>query len=224
MSDTALAQRLRSVQERVARAADAADRDPADITTVVVTKFQPTGLLRGLYDLGVRDFGESRHQDAREKAAELPDDIVWHFVGQLQTKKARQVRAYSRVIHSVDRIALVEALTGGDEATGVFAQVDLAGEEGRGGVDPDGLSDLALAVEAAPGLQLLGVMAVAPQQEEPRRAFARLRELSERVRGIAPGATAISAGMSGDLEDALKEGATHLRVGTAITGERALPP
>lgn len=221
--DPGLAGRLVSVQERISRAADEAGRDPAEVTTVVVSKFQPMALLRQLYDLGIRDFGESRHQEAREKAAELPADIVWHFVGQLQTKKARQVRTYSRVIHSVDRIPLVEALAGGDEQTGVFAQVDLAGEPGRGGVDPVALVDLAEAIVAAPGLRLMGVMAVAPLGMESRRAFRRLRELSDEVRRIDPAAVSISAGMSGDLESAVHEGATHLRVGTAITGQRPPP-
>ncbi|HEY8587984.1 MAG TPA: YggS family pyridoxal phosphate-dependent enzyme [Naasia sp.] len=207
---------------RVAEAARAADRDPAGITTIVVTKFQPISLVEELAALGVRDFGENRHQEARDKAAARPD-LRWHFVGQLQGKKARQVRAYASVIHSVDREPLVDALAG-DDPVDVFLQVNLSGDAGRGGASPADVPALAERIAAAPGLALLGVMAVAPLGEEPRAAFARLRELAETVRAIEPSATAISAGMSGDLEAAVAEGTTHLRVGTAITGPRPDAP
>lgn len=217
-----LEERLRAVQARIADAAVGAGRDPASITTVVVTKFQPADLVRELAALGVTDFGESRHQEARAKAAELPG-ARWHFVGQLQTNKARQVARYSTIVHSVDRTELVDALAG--TGASVFLQVRLGEGEGagRGGVDPAGL--VALAEHAAgAGLPVLGVMAVAPLDEEPERAFARLADLSDRVIARIPAATAISAGMSGDFEAALRHGATHLRIGTAITGDRPPAP
>ena len=219
----ALAERLDDVQQRVAEAARDAGREPADITTIVVTKFQPIELVRALYDLGVRDFGESRHPEARDKAAALQDsrtaDATWHFVGQLQTNKARQVARYTRVLHSVDRPELVDAL--GGHTLDVLAQIDLTGgAQGRGGVEPAGLEALATRISATDGLRLRGVMAVAPQDVEPGRAFAELAGCAERVRRIAPDATWISAGMSGDFRAAIAAGATHLRIGTAITGER----
>lgn len=220
----ALHSRLEAVRERVVRAAEGAGRDPSEVITIVVTKFHPVELVRDLYDLGVRDFGESRHQEAREKAAALPADIRWHFVGQLQTKKARQVRTYAHSIHSVDRAQLVDALDGADGATEIFVQVDLSGEPGRGGAVPADVPDIARRVVSAKGLRLAGVMAVAPLGEDPEPAFRRLREISDRVREIDPDARRISAGMSGDLESALKEGATHLRVGSAITGQRPTAP
>lgn len=216
-----LAERLRSVREQVVDAAREAGRDPAGITTVVVTKFHPASLVRELYSLDVRDFGESRHQEAQPKVAELADltDATWHFVGQLQSKKAKQVREYARVLHSVDRESLVTALTGADERD-VFIQVNLTDDPERGGVAPLEIDELAERVASAEGLRLLGLMAVAPLGAEPRGAFETVRRLSERVQRVEPGASALSMGMSGDFRAAILEGATHLRIGTAITGIR----
>lgn len=221
-SSSPLAERLAAVREGVADAARAAGRSPDELTTIVVTKFHPASLVRELAALGVRDVGENRHQEAQEKAAELADlDLRWHFVGQLQSKKARQVRRYAAVIHSLDRIALVDALKLDDAPdVDVFVQLNLTDDPARGGVaDPD-LEPLVEHVLATPGLRLLGVMAVAPLDEEPARAFERVRLASERVRGLAAEATAISAGMSQDYPEAIAAGATHLRIGTAITGNR----
>lgn len=190
-----------------------------------MTKFQPASLVRELAELGVRDVGENRHQEASAKAAEVADPrLTWHFVGQLQSNKAKAVRRYAATVHSVDRASLVDALAADDGSDlGVFLEIGLSDEPGRGGVAPDDVESLAEHVLAAPGLQLLGVMGVAPLGAEPRRAFSRLREVSHRVRTLAPEATAISAGMSGDFREAILEGATHLRIGTAITGNRPTP-
>jgi len=218
-----LADRLRSVTESVDAAIAEAGRAPDEVTTIVVTKFHPAALVRALFDLGVRQFGESRHQEASAKAAELSDlELEWHYIGQLQSKKARQARQYARVIHSLDRESLVTALSSTDsvEPTDVFVQVNLTDDAGRGGVQPaalDGFVDLVL---ETPGIRLLGLMTVAPLGEEARPAFAELRELSDRVRLAAPDAAALSMGMSGDYREAILEGATHLRIGTAITGNR----
>lgn len=220
-SSSDLATRLGAIRTGVADAAREAGRDPAGITTIVVTKFHPVSLIEELYALGVRHVGENRHQEAQSKAALLAElDLTWHFVGQVQGKKARQVRAYADVIHSVDRESLVTAL-GSDESTcDCFIQVNLTEDTTRGGVDPLNLSALVDNLLATPGLRLLGLMAVAPLGEEPRRAFARMRELSTEVRTQAPAATALSMGMSQDYAAAVLEGATHLRIGTAITGIR----
>lgn len=216
--DPALSQRLSRVTGDIADAARAAHRDPASITTVVVTKFHPASLVRDLHTLGVRDFGESRHQEAQPKVEELRDlEATWHFVGQVQSKKAQQIAVYSHIIHSVDRESLVDAL--GTNDRGVFIQVNLTDDHERGGVHPDALPTLVERV-AGTSLRLLGLMAVAPLDSEPRRAFARLRELSALATAIIPGAGALSMGMSGDFRDAILEGATHLRIGTAITGNR----
>ena len=211
-----LADRLAAVREGVADAAARAGRNPASITTIVVTKFHPAQLVRELHELGVRDFGESRHQEAQPKIAELAGlEATWHFIGQLQSKKAKQVAAYADIIHSLDRASLVAPLAGAR----AFIQVNLTDDPERGGVAPEGVDALAeLALTG--GIDLLGLMAVAPLGAEPRAAFARVRELSERLARTAPAATALSMGMSGDYADAILEGATHLRIGTAITGNR----
>lgn len=214
-----LGERLEGVRGEIADAAREAGRDPAAITTVVVTKFHPAALVRDLHALGVRDFGESRHQEAQPKVAELSGlEATWHFVGQVQSKKARQVAAYADVVHSVDRQSLVDGLAGSN--LDVFIQVNLTDDPARGGVRPAGLDDLVELVSSAAGLSLLGLMVVAPLEGEPRRAFSALRELSGRVTAIAPEAAALSMGMSGDFRAAILEGATHLRIGTAITGNR----
>jgi pyridoxal phosphate enzyme (YggS family) len=228
VSDDALALRLQSVRADIADAAAQAGRDPSTITTVVVTKFHPASLVRDLFEIGARDFGESRHQEAEPKVAELADlDATWHFIGQLQSKKARAVRAYSAVIHSVDRPSLVHALEhslGEHEIpTKIFLQVNLTDDPGRGGVRPAELDPLVDLVAGAEGLQLLGLMVVAPIDAEPRRAFEAVRQLSERVTRTHPEASALSMGMSGDYREAILEGATHLRIGTAITGKRPSP-
>ena len=212
-----LLERLAAVRADVARAAVEAGRDPAAITTIVVTKFHPQQLVRDLYDLGVRDFGESRHQEAEAKIADLGDldGVTWHFIGQLQSKKARQVATYSDVVHSVDRDALLSPLAGVPS----FLQVNLTDDPGRGGVAPGDIEQLAETATAS-GVPVLGLMAVAPLGEQPRRAFAAVREMSQRLATVVPGASALSMGMSGDFADAIKEGATHLRIGTAITGNR----
>jgi pyridoxal phosphate enzyme (YggS family) len=218
-----LAERLAGVDAQIGDAARAAGRDPAELTRIVVTKFHPAELVRELAGLGVRDVGENRHQEAAAKAAELVDlDLNWHFVGQLQSNKAKAVRGYARAVHSVDRNSLADALAG-ESRLDVFLELNLTGDPGRGGVDPALLETLAERVLSTNGLALRGVMAVAPLGEEPRAAFARVRAASETLRRLAPDATAISAGMSGDFPEAILEGATHLRIGTAITGKRPTP-
>lgn len=218
-----MAGRLAAVDAAIADAVR--DAGAAPPTRIVVTKFHPASVVRELADLGVRDIGENRHQEAVAKAAEVADPrLSWHFVGQLQSNKAKAVRRYAATVHSVDRASLVDALAADDGVElGVFLEIGLSDEPGRGGVAPEAAASLAERVIAAPGIRLLGVMGVAPLGAEPRRAFARLRAVSERLRGIDPDATAISAGMSGDFREAILEGATHLRIGTAITGNRPIP-
>ncbi|GAA1793389.1 YggS family pyridoxal phosphate-dependent enzyme [Leucobacter iarius] len=222
-SRTALAARLAGITERIGDAARAVGRSPEELTLIVVTKFHPASLVTDLAALGVRDVGENRHQEAQDKAAELADlDLRWHFIGQLQTKKARQAARYAHAIHSIDRERLVDALSGIDRTVDAFLQVNLTDDPSRGGAAPDELDRLAERVLETPSLRLRGVMAVAPlpEEEEAARAFERLRRYSERVQALAPDATAISAGMTHDFAEAIAAGATHLRIGSAITGNR----
>ncbi len=225
-----LQDRLSSVRDGIADAARAAGRSSDDLTLIVVTKYHPASLVAELAALGVTDVGENRHQEAQAKAAELADlGLTWHFVGQLQSKKARQVRRYAHVVQSLDRASVVDAFapTAEEPAPPVidgFVQVNLTDDPGRGGVQPDAVDAMVERVLATGTIALRGVMAVAPLDEEPRAAFARLRAISERVRLTVPMATDISAGMSGDFAEAIAEGATHLRIGTAITGNRPAAP
>ena len=221
-----LAARLGEVRARIERAATAAGRDAAEVELVVVTKYFPASDVDHLVDLGVRHIGENKDQEAGAKVAEITrrDDVTVHFIGQLQSNKAGHVAAYADVVQSVDRAKIVTALDRGAQRHGrrldVLLQVALDDEEGRGGARPDDVPALAGLVEEAEALRLRGVMAVAPLGGDPRRAFARLREVADGIRAGHPDATWVSAGMSADLEDAVAEGATHLRVGTAILGTR----
>jgi PLP dependent protein len=220
-TDPGLGERLERVRAEVAAAVVDAGRDPAEVTTIVVTKFHPASLIRGLYGLGVRDVGENRHQDAEPKATELRElDLRWHFIGQLQTNKVRAVLSYASDIQSVDRDSLVSAIAATGTPVDAFIQLNLTDDSHRGGVLPADLPSLVERVLEAGTIRLRGLMAVAPLGEEPRRAFERVRLASESVRTIAPDATALSMGMSGDFREAILEGATHLRIGTAITGNR----
>jgi len=222
--------RLASVRSDIADAARAAGRSADEVTLVVVTKYHPTSLVRELASLGVTNVGENRHQEAQAKAAELAElGLTWHFVGQLQSKKARQVRRYADVVQSLDRESVVDAFAPTESEPDPrivdgFVQVNLTDDPGRGGVQPDDVEAMVERVLGTGTIRLRGVMAVAPLDEEPRRAFARLREISARVVSLAPDATDVSAGMSGDFAEAIAEGATHLRIGTAITGNRPDAP
>ena len=223
MSET-LADRWQRVQHQVASACDDAGRSPDEVTTIVVTKFHPASLVRELHSVGAGHVGENRHQDAFPKHQELTDiDLTWHFVGQLQSNKARAVAAYCDVIHSVDRPSLVEALGKYEGSVEVFLEVNLTLVPGRGGVEPGDLKALAERTLEAGNLRLRGLMAVAPQDEDPGQAFDRVLTYQEDLLSVAPEATDLSLGMSGDFREAIARGATHLRIGTAITGKRPLP-
>jgi pyridoxal phosphate enzyme (YggS family) len=220
-----LAINLVALQARLRGACLTVGRDPAELTVIAVTKTYPASDVRLLAELGVTDIGENRDQEAAPKAARCADlPLTWHFVGQLQTNKCRSVTSYADVVHSVDRLRLVDALaratTAAEREVGCLVQVRLDERARRGGADPQDVPRLADAIAAADGLRLRGVMAVAPLDQPPGPAFQRLRELAARVRADHPGATWISAGMTDDLEDAILWGATHVRVGTALLGSR----
>ncbi len=222
-----LSARLVAVRERIGAACAAVGRDAGDVTLVAITKTFPASDVRLLYQLGVRDVGENRDQEAAPKAAECADlapRLNWHFVGQLQTNKAASVVRYARVVHSVDRPRLVRALGGAARKAGrvitCLVQVSLDDVPGHGGAAPPQIPGLAEAVAAEEGLLLGGVMAVAPLGVPPESAFALLPAAAAAVREVRPEAAMISAGMSGDMEAAIAVGATHVRVGTALLGGR----
>lgn len=223
-----LAAALARVAERVDRACASAGRRREEVSLVVVTKYFPVADVELLAALGVTDIGESRDQEAADKLARLPPPVRAglgvHFVGQVQTRKAASVARYADAVHSVDRSKLVTALSRGAVAAGrsldVLVQVSLDGDPGRGGMALSGVGALADQVAAADALRLRGVMAVAPLGADPARAFATLAEAASGIQAKHVEATWISAGMSADLEAAVANGATHLRVGTAILGPR----
>jgi pyridoxal phosphate enzyme (YggS family) len=221
---SALAARLSAIDERIADGARAARRDPGEITRIVVTKFHPASLVRDLHGLGVQDVGENRQQELSAKESELTDlDLRWHFIGQGQTNKAAAIRRSADVVHSVDRGRFADALhraADGDDLLDVLVQINLTDDAGRGGVVPAEAVALAEHVLTLPSLRLRGVMAVAPLDEEPAAAFARLREVADSILAVEPSASWISAGMTGDFVEAIAAGATHLRIGSAITGPR----
>ena len=221
---------LTAVRQRIERACGDTGRDPDEVTLVVVTKFFPGTDVRILADLGVTDVGENRHQEAEAKAAELADlRLTWHFIGSLQSNKAAAVAQYADVVQSVDRPKLLTGLSRGSHQRATsgsrldcLVQVDLdpAPKPGRGGCAPGDVPELAAAVDATEGLRLRGVMAVAPLDADPVEAFAGLARIADDVRRAHPDATWLSAGMSADLEAAIGHGATHLRVGSAVLGQR----
>jgi len=222
-----LAARLKAVRARIGDACAAAGRDPGGVTLVAVTKTFPASDVRLLTELGVWDVGENRDQEARPKAAECADlapQLTWHFIGQLQTNKASSVARYARVVHAVDRLRLVRALGAAARRTGrvitCLVEVSLDQDEARGGVPEPEVIVIAGAVAAEEGLVLGGVMAMAPLGVPPAQAFAPLPRIARAVRAAHPGAVMVSAGMSGDLEEAIAAGATHVRVGTALLGGR----
>jgi PLP dependent protein len=224
-----IAHGLESVHARITAACADAGRDPSGVELVVVTKFFPVSDVRLLTDLGIRDVGENRDQEAREKLTDPLLDgtgLRRHFIGQLQSNKAASVVSYADVVHTADRAKIVRALGKAADRQGrrprVLVQVSLDDSPGRGGApiaDVPGLADL---VAAEPALNLGGVMAVAPLGGDPDAAFARLWEVATGIQADHPDATWVSAGMSEDLEAAIRHGATHLRVGSAILGSR--PP
>jgi pyridoxal phosphate enzyme (YggS family) len=220
-----LAVRLADVRGRIAKACEVAGRDAGAITLIAVTKTRPASDVRLLSELGLRDVGENRDAEAAPKAAQCSDlNLTWHFIGQLQTNKCASVVRYASVVHSVDRARLVHALgraaRRAERVIDCLIEVSLDGDPARGGAPAGEVPALAEALEAESGLVLRGVMAIAPLGMAPAAAFARLLDSASAVRAVRPSATVISAGMSGDLEAAVEAGATHLRIGTALLGDR----
>jgi PLP dependent protein len=225
---TELGQRYQAIVEKIATAATSANRDPKEITLVVVSKNHPHQLVLDLLELGVRDFGENRDQEANPKAKQIALETIqafnWHFIGQLQTNKVKSVLEYASFLHSLDRNSLLDELIKrtADRAIAlkVFVQVNMTDDPERGGVNPAELMAFAERVLSSPGLELVGLMGVGGLDVAPEREFERLAQLSGQLQQLAPGADRLSMGMSGDFEAAIAYGATHLRIGTAITGNR----
>lgn len=224
---SSLSNRLAGIDERISSRLSANGRKADSVTRIVVSKFHPAQLVRDLYALGVRDFGENKDQEASAKALEVADlQLRWHFIGQLQSNKAKSVVKYAHAIHSLDRSSLLDALAKAtvDRETPlpVFIQMNLTEDTARGGISPEDLLEFASTVSAVPTLEVAGVMAVASLEGQEERDFALVAKASQILLTEHPNAKSISAGMSGDFELAIDYGATHLRIGTAITGNRSV--
>lgn len=223
---------LAEVRRRIAAAAHAAGRDPAAVTLVGVSKSQPAGAIRAVADAGLTDLGENYLQEAAAKIDALADRaLTWHFIGALQGNKTRQVAERFQWVHTVDREKIARRLS---EQRPPYApplniclQVHLGDEASKSGVAPADLPALARAVAGLPRLRLRGLMCIPPEEADParqRRWFAELRGLRDGLNATGHGLDVLSMGMSGDFEQAIAEGATHVRVGTAIFGPRGASP
>ncbi len=230
-----LAERLAAVRARIAAACAAAGRRPEDVALLAVTKTVPAADVAVLLDLGLTEFGENRVQEAAAKVAEvaaLRPGARWHLVGGLQRNKARAAERWADRVESVDSVRLADALdaaarrsldTGDRERPlSVLVQYSVDGDPERGGAPIGDLLPLAEHVVSCAGLQLDGLMAVAPLGVDPERAFADVAAAAEQLRTAFPQASTLSAGMSGDLEAAIGHGSDVVRVGTALVGERPL--
>jgi pyridoxal phosphate enzyme (YggS family) len=217
---------LAGIEARIATAADLNSRTREEISLIVVSKNKPARVAKSLFDLGVRDFGENKDQEAKPKSLELlelthQEAANWHFIGQLQSNKVKSMLSYAASLHSLDRESLLKELTKqlgtGGRTLDVFIELNLTQDEGRGGIEPKNLLSFAESVLEVSALKLKGVMSVAPLDVDANLAFEVTRLASEQLKTLDPEAKFISAGMSHDFEAAIAHGATHLRIGSAIT-------
>ena len=215
---------LSEVNQRINIAATKASRAVDEITLITVTKTFPTSDIEILYQIGLRDFGENRDQEASKKVTNLPKDIRWHFQGQIQSNKLKSITSWASCIHSVDQLRYAQLISQliGDAKMPIFIQVSLGNtSENRAGVEPDELIKMATQVSELPGISLQGLMAVAPLDMAAELAFANLAKIREVFLTSFPAAKSLSIGMSGDYETAIEYGATHIRIGSSILGNRA---
>lgn len=218
------------VEEKVQRACVRAGRKREEVTLIAVSKTKPLSMIEELLPLGVRDFGENKVQELTAKAEALSKDIRWHMIGHLQRNKVKYVVDKACMIHSVDSLRLAEEISKEAEKKGVevpiLLEVNVAGEESKFGIRPEETEELAQQIALLPNLHIQGLMTIAPYVENPennRQIFRNLRNLSvdiERKKFNNVTMSVLSMGMTGDYEVAIEEGATHVRVGTGIFGER----
>lgn len=219
-----LTNNLAEVNQRINIAAKKASRSVDEITLITVTKTFPTSDIENLYQLGLRDFGENRDQEASKKVTNLPKDIRWHFQGQIQSNKLKSITSWASCIHSVDQLHYAQLISQliGDAKMPIFIQVSLdKTSKNRAGVEPDELIKMATQVSELPGISMQGLMAVAPLDMAAELAFANLAKIREVFLTSFPTAKSLSIGMSGDYETAIEYGATHIRIGSSILGNRA---
>ena len=224
---TLIVTRLREIRTAIRAARSRSVEPDRDIALIAVTKSHPVSVVRELAAAGVTDIGENRVQEALAKAARVGAAVSWHMIGHLQRNKAKRAAGLFTCIHSVDRKGLVEALAGAETALDVFLQVNVSAEESKYGARPEDARELWQSALNADSLRVLGLMTMAPYSEDPEAArpvFRELRELRDELnrRGDGPPLSGLSMGMSGDFVVAIEEGATHLRIGTALVGQKPL--
>lgn len=217
--DYPIAQRRRDLLDRVARAAESVGRDPASVTLIAASKQQPLSAIQAAYDAGQRDFGESRLQEALPKIEAMPEDITWHFLGRLQSNKARRVAEVFQVIHTLDNARQLAEIARGSSTVIGLVEVNVAQEPQKGGIGPSVLDSFYQEVLNCGQVLGKGLMTIGPFKEDPeamRPFFRSLRKCASRL----PGECWLSMGMSQDFDVAIQEGSTHIRVGTALFGPR----
>ncbi|MEZ4461311.1 MAG: YggS family pyridoxal phosphate-dependent enzyme [bacterium] len=214
-----------TILERISDACRRCGRAPEDVTLVAVSKFFPASDIEALYAAGHRDFGENYVQEWQQKADALPSDIRWHFIGSLQSNKAKHLVGRVDLIHGVDRFSLATTLDRRSAAPqAVLLQVNTGNDEAKGGVEPEHVMELFEACAPLEHLRVRGLMTIPPfdaTQGELRRYFSQMRKMFEELRRNDSSVDVLSMGMTSDFEWAIEEGATHVRVGTAIFGRRA---
>lgn len=225
-----VADHLKEVKKRIEQACERGKRDPKDVTLIAVSKTKPVSLLMEAYEAGARDFGENKVQELMDKIPQMPDDIRWHMIGHLQRNKVKYIVDKVYMIHSVDSLELAREISKEAVKKGVcvniLLEVNVAQEESKFGVSCEEAYGLALEASKLPGINVQGLMTIAPyvdEGEKNRKVFSKLRQLAVDISGKNidnMNMNALSMGMSGDYEVAIEEGATYVRVGTAIFGER----
>ncbi len=226
---TRITEQLVGLRKRIKSAAQSAGRDPNSVRILAVSKKQPVAAIMAAREAGLHHFGENYLQEALQKIESLEDlDILWHFIGPIQSNKTRAIAEHFQWVQSVDRVKIARRLSGqrpsGLPPLNICLQVNISGEESKSGVQPQDISALAKAVDELPGLQLRGLMAIpaaTSDEEQQRQVFARLRHLFEELKSQHPQVDTLSMGMSGDMEAAITEGATMVRIGTALFGPRS---
>ena len=221
---------LEKVRENIVKAAKDAGRDPGSVTLIAVSKTKPVSMLQEAYDAGVRDFGENKVQEITEKYPQLPKDIRWHMIGHLQTNKVKYIVDKVTMIHSVDSLKLASEISRQavkhDTTVDILIEVNVAGEESKFGVSPAQAPELVIQISKLPGIRIRGLMTVAPPVSDPtenKPVFCALSQLlvdidAKNIDNVSM--ECLSMGMSGDYTVAIAEGATLVRVGTSIFGER----
>ena len=210
--------RFRAVRDEIERNCSLISRDPASVTLIAVSKTQSVDNVRKLYDLGHREFGESRLQELEPKAEALPNDIVWHFIGKLQSNKIRRAASICSVIHTIESESQIKEFSKLSKQISVLIEVNIAIEEQKSGIFPKSLDVFHQSVIQSNLAEFRGLMTIGPivrEAEDSRPYFADLRRLNEKI-----GGDWLSMGMSGNFGVAIQEGATHIRVGTSLFGER----